>query len=116
MEIQSLEVFVCVYIGKIEKSCCCHAVVTDSGESSLTLCACIESVHDFVCGVMSVAVCEAGTGSAISHWILSQCPDTGALLTCEGNGEGCCFKPVTVSYPQTPHYTSLRCPSTYFSI
>lgn len=54
-----------------------------------------------------MGVCEAGSGSAISHWILSWCPDTGALPACEGGREGCCFKAVTVSYPQTPHYTPL---------
>lgn len=31
----------------------------------------------------------------------------GALLVCEGSGEGRCFKTVTVSYPQTPHCTAL---------
>lgn len=99
----------------MDKSCCCHAVLTDSGESCMyspNACVC-------VCRVISVGVCEAVNGSSISLWILSQCPDTGrsaAGLWGQWRGPLLQDSHSFLSTNSALHCTSLRCPLAYFSV
>lgn len=84
------------------------------GESSLRLCVCIlnQCVCVCVCRVMSVGVCEAGSWSAISHWILSRCPDTGrSSAGLWGQQRGLLLQDSHSSYPQTAHCTADHCAS-----
>lgn len=63
-------------------------------------CVCAESCQ---C-VRRAASLLSPTGSYLGVQI-----QAGALLVCEGSGEGRRFKTVTVSYPQTPHCAALHC-------
>lgn len=69
-----------------------------------------ENVCVFVCAESCQKECvkqAAGLLSLTGSYLGVQI-QAGALLLCEGSGEGRCFKTATVSYPQTPRCTALR--------